>query len=225
MFNGNPGSDKPSKTGKARAYRIVLLFVLAAALLLTGASARDFQPAKAESTTVIPAGDKVDLTVVSDTAGGALSVSNEEMTMPQVGPTPTDTLVKLKDAGVPMISMGGMEIPLVAFSGMAVWALLNLILGILGVLLIVIGMVFRASRGRDMFEKFRSIALTLAIIAGAFGVIFFIVTENTKNLMVMFDETTIVNIIAFIVVLTAVWVAFRRKTAEEPEVDSLESCV
>ena len=243
----NDGVNKHLQTGKTGRRRIVLILILAASLLLTGAAAKDFHPdtASPDTARTALAGDKVDLTVVTDTVGGAVSVSNEIATMPQAGPTPIETLVKLKNAGVPVFTIGGAEVPLVAFSGMAAWALLNLVFGVLGVVIVMAFMLFRTRKhggrkhGRrkhdsarvDIFvneareeeqdgalKKIRFVARALAIAAGAFGAVFFIITENISSLMVMFDEWTRVNIIVFALILISIWVASHKEPSDDMDV-------
>jgi carbon starvation protein CstA len=139
------------------------------------------------------------------------------------------TINQLADAGVPILTIGGQEVPLVAFPGMSAWALLNLILAILGIIFTVVT-VFRMQvqkrREEDDFDyreegeekqSFRKHAWIIPAIALAvFGIIFFIRTEDMNALMVLlWDQWTIFNALAFVGVIIATKKALKEKDDEE----------
>jgi len=152
--------------------------------------------------------------------------------------TPQEVLEHLMESGVPIMSIGGLSIPLAAGAGLGnlVWALVNLILAIAGAFLAIVLVirVLRQKRGHngDIIEtsplcpspenedeerqkkrRFGWIALMIAM--GVLGVIVFILTEDMTRLMVLVDNWTIVNAIIFIVALVAYKFAFKRKKNED----------
>ena len=155
--------------------------------------------------------------------------------LPVAEESPNAALVKeLSDAGVPILTIGGQEVPLIAFPGMAAWALLNLILALIGIVIAIVS-VFRIRsqrvHGIEGIETFydedeeekakrRHIwVLPLAVLA-VFGIVFFMLTENMNNLIVLlWDQWTIVNAIAFAGVIIMARLAFKRKAEEEPDHD------
>ena len=91
-------------------------------------------------------------------------------------------LEEIKDAGVPTTRIGDGEVPLYGFSGMPVWALADLIMVILGILL-AISVVAKVLICKTCRVKWLILTIMGAIGMGAL----FILTQNVHNLMVFFD--------------------------------------
>jgi membrane protein implicated in regulation of membrane protease activity len=141
------------------------------------------------------------------------------------------TLDRLANAGVPIMNIGGQEVPLAALPGMSAWALLNLILSLLGIVFAVVT-VLRArdkkirdaegfdynAEGEEKQSLRRHIWLIPVIIFAVFGFAFFMVTENMNNLMVLlWDQWTIINIIAFAAVVVTTKLALKQDGDDEQE--------
>ena len=146
-------------------------------------------------------------------------------------PTPQKVLEVLMDAGLPTITLGGMNIPLTAGTELNhfVWALVNLMLAIAGVILaLVTGMRALWQRGREKraaesvyvpdgeedVKKRRPAWLALAGIMGIAGVILFLLTEDMTRLMVLVDNWTAFNVIIFALLVAASRFAFKREKEE-----------
>jgi uncharacterized repeat protein (TIGR02543 family) len=134
-------------------------------------------------------------------------------------------LGQLADAGVPIMTIGGQEVPLVAFPGVAAWALLNVVCAALGAVFVFITLLrVRAQKKleEDEFEYRgehegkqslrRHVWVIPAIILAVFGIIFFMITEDTNSLMVLlWDQWTIFNVAAFVGVIITTKKALENK--------------
>jgi hypothetical protein len=134
---------------------------------------------------------------------------------------PVKALGQLRDAGVPMLTLGGSEIPLFAGAGSDVWALLNLILCIIGVLLAIVtilrlinnrrydrdeeSLVYQDEDGDKKRQK--PVWVTMAIILSIAGAAVFILTQDMSSLMVLTDTWTILNAAILIVETAAIRLA------------------
>ncbi|MCL1853704.1 MAG: InlB B-repeat-containing protein [Peptococcaceae bacterium] len=121
----------------------------------------------------------------------------------------------IKESNVPVISIGNNEIPLVGLPGVMVWALVNLILCVLGVILAIITLnrVIIKKRQDDDNEKQRKTRKTFLIITAVLavaGVILFLLTEDMRNLMVLLDAWTIVSLVIFVAEIIGVVFVFKR---------------
>ena len=118
-------------------------------------------------------------------------------------------LEQIKEAGIPVITIGDMELPLAHGPGMNrhIWALLNLILAIAGAILAVILVirVFIRKRGESEYsdgdadtyddyedeeeekKKRRFFWIVITIIMGVTGLVVFFLTEDMTKLMVLVD--------------------------------------
>ena len=110
-----------------------------------------------------------------------------------------------------------------------VWALLNLIMAIIGVILAIITAIrtFGFKKQDDDTENQEQTeeekqqknqrfgGTIMVIVAGIAGIVLFFFTENTKYLMVLIDKWTIVNAIILIVGIVSYVFAFRRKRDEK----------
>jgi len=139
-------------------------------------------------------------------------------------------LNQLIDKGVPILNIGGQQIPLISLTGMSTWALINLILAVLGVFFTAVTTLRLRSHRKLEAERtapyspdkdrqsFRAYAwIVPAIIFSVFGVIIFMLTQNTNSLMVLFDRWTIVNTIAFIAVIITTKLALRQNNDRDFE--------
>ena len=139
----------------------------------------------------------------------------------------------IKEDGVPTISIGGLEIPLVSGPTMSqyVWALLNLILAIAGVILAIILLIKAFGHKRqndeeqyenesdedDTYTKGRVLWIVLSILLGIIGIIVFFITEDMTKLMVLVDRWTIVNAVIFILEVVGYVFSFKKKRNEDDE--------
>ncbi|MCL1846889.1 MAG: InlB B-repeat-containing protein [Coriobacteriia bacterium] len=153
----------------------------------------------------------------------------------------------LRQEGVPIFTIFGQEVPLHGGShNNMVWALVNLILAILGVILAIIWAI-RALllRKRDEDEdedeqagayaykemsyaqrteeeegkkkKIRPLWLVLALVMGVLGIVFFFITEDMRNLMVLVDNWTIVNAIIFVLEIVGMVFAFKKADKDDEQ--------
>jgi len=151
-------------------------------------------------------------------------------------PTPEEVLGHIMEAGLPTISVGGLNIPLAAGAGLShlVWALVNLMLAIAGAVLVIAAILRYKGHNGDIIEtsplcpedekqekKRRPGWLALLTVMGIVGVIVFVLTEDMTRLMVLVDNWTIVNAIVFVVALISYRFAFKRE--EEDEYDGEEA--
>ncbi|MCL1918563.1 MAG: InlB B-repeat-containing protein, partial [Peptococcaceae bacterium] len=148
-----------------------------------------------------------------------------------------ETLDQIKETTVPIAKIGGTEIPLTGLPGMAVWALVNLILCVLGIFVGVFA-IYRARQRKNEYQnpkdmeryqeigeqreeqhkrkQRRNILLITAIGMSILGVIVFMITENMMNLMVLVDYWTIVNAIIFAVeIIATVFIIKHKKDDDE----------
>jgi uncharacterized repeat protein (TIGR02543 family) len=137
---------------------------------------------------------------------------------------------------VPTYNIMNSEVPLEAGPlSNYVWALLNLILAALGILLAIITLLralIRRKREQDksaaganeeetrnkgeeeQTKRYRSIWLITALLMGIAGLIFFILTEDMTQLMVLTDKWTIGNALILIVEIICSFFSFKR--SKEP---------
>jgi uncharacterized repeat protein (TIGR02543 family) len=158
--------------------------------------------------------------------------------------TQEEALRQIRNAGVPTTTIGNKEVPLYGLDGTPVWALLNLILMIGGMILAVMVPVVALVRqsdykhnerkraaagenGRDDQEETRAIhrplMMILTIVLGAAGIAAFILTENMNNLMVILDRWTILMAVLFAAGVLATVFTFRRKKDDGDEYDAQEA--
>jgi heme/copper-type cytochrome/quinol oxidase subunit 2 len=149
--------------------------------------------------------------------------------------TQNPVLNEIVAAGVPVLSIGGMQIPLSGTTDSAVWALLNLIMCIAGAVLAVL-MLIRAAMlrrrkddrddGGDWYHdddeeekrrKARPIWLALTVLFAVVGVLFFALTEDMTLLMVLVDQWTIVNAIILLIEIISVRMIFRTRREDEEQ--------
>jgi hypothetical protein len=157
-----------------------------------------------------------------------------------------DTLEHMKGLGIPMWKIGGKEIPLRSGGMGNVWALLNLLLSILGVVGAVYVIVHRFFVRADQetvydYDEstadeygFAEISLVLesqesktkgltctilTAVVAALSVIIFLVVEDTQSLMVLTDRFTIPTLILLILEIVFAFFA-ERKLRGESEAES-----
>ena len=150
--------------------------------------------------------------------------------VPPPTPEPTPTNISPSE---PPVTISGKPVPLDDNEKPA-WALLNLILciagAILGVIMIVRAILRKKERERDEKEQYgyendengkqkqvyKKWLVVTAILAIA-GVIFFILTEDMRNPMVIIDRWTIVNLLIFVAEIVFYYLTFRKKDESEEE--------
>ena len=159
-----------------------------------------------------------------------------------------ETLEQMEEDGVPYVVIGDQEIPLYGFGYKTVWALLNLILAILGAviaILLVIGAFFKKKGENDEQEsaeesspstandddvysknkeeqqkKRRLLWRIVATVVGLLGIIVFLLTENMHYLMVFIDKWTILMVVlALADVVCAILVHVNKK---DPQKDNAQ---
>ena len=113
--------------------------------------------------------------------------------------TPDEVLSALKDEGVPIFNIGKNETPLFSKPGLPAWSQLNMILAFIGVTLAVSAL-FSSMRKKD--RGFRASEKTMKmlrwmVVIGAAGIVIFMLTQDTRNLIVLFDGWTVVHAVAF----------------------------
>jgi uncharacterized repeat protein (TIGR02543 family) len=132
------------------------------------------------------------------------------------------------------ISIDNAETPLAPFGGMA-WALVNLILALIGVALAIIMIIYAARRKRrereddayqdayvddeseTQYHKRRKAWLVTAIVMGVAGIVLFLLTEDTSRTMVLLDGWTIVNAVILVVEAIGMTLAVRRGKESDDE--------
>ena len=126
--------------------------------------------------------------------------------------TTEEILEILKEEGIGTINIGNLEIPLAAGSMNGfVWALLNLILVIAGVLFGITSVIRTPMNNvktnenylyENPYEKIKTktriVWLIISIATAVIGIIVFMLTENIKFPVVLTDKWTIVNFILFL---------------------------
>jgi hypothetical protein len=134
-------------------------------------------------------------------------------------------------------------VPLRAPTGFSAWALLNLILTILGILLVIYILIVAAKRRREDDEedensqntykyanedeedekkkKTRKLLLIIASILALLAVLLFILTEDMRLPMVWVDKWTIWQAIIFILEIVSARLAFHKKEEEDEEEEAL----
>ncbi|MDR0569624.1 MAG: InlB B-repeat-containing protein, partial [Clostridiales Family XIII bacterium] len=118
----------------------------------------------------------------------------------------------IDEAGIPLITMGNMPVPLYGIPGQPVWALLNLILAALTLLLSIYTLLYFLFRRRryeneDMQElgpytldvkEFRMFPGVLAILTGPLSILVFLLTEDMRFFMVIVDRWTLLMALLFV---------------------------
>jgi hypothetical protein len=199
------------------------------------------EPPGVEPPGTLPSGDSPNESPADVPQSGSEAMIGELTEPLGEKPTPEEVLSILKDAGVPTISIGGLQIPLSAGStNLPVWALVNLILAIAGIALAVFAVLRKRLRSReeddedydedvlyadaetteetdDEQPRKKPVWLILSVLLGLAGIILFLITEDMRNLMVLLDRWTIVNAIIFAAEIIAVRLVFKRKEDEKDE--------
>jgi hypothetical protein len=156
-------------------------------------------------------------------------------------PTPTTTVKEpmVMDEPVPVqendfiitgqSNVEDSRIPLFGFPGSLSWALANLIICIAGAILAGVTalrfmrkrrdvqdeQIFRDTEKEEDGRRRRPVWLILTIVFAVAGVILFILTQDMRNPMVVFDIWTIVNVAIFVAELIAIRLAFGKKDEEK----------
>ncbi|MDR0853532.1 MAG: InlB B-repeat-containing protein [Clostridiales Family XIII bacterium] len=138
------------------------------------------------------------------------------------------------DQGIPVLGIGESGVPLIAPAGFSAWAILNLILCAIGLILAIV-MFFHLFRrqlkrakeegkaadsfyGYDADEeqkRSRKIFMILSALLAVVGVVLFMLTEDMTLPMVLLDKWTIANAIILLVEIVAVKLTFKRLDEEE----------
>jgi len=153
---------------------------------------------------------------------------------------PMGDLEEIINSGVPLIGFGKMGVPLFAPPGAHAWALLNLILALLGLLYAVVNVlraVFRKRKEQKedgerlddlRFDnmnaeedkedrRLRPVWLTVSIAMGIIGILLFVLTQDMTQAMVLVDYWTLAHAIIFAIELIAVIFIFKRKEKKDDE--------
>ena len=107
-----------------------------------------------------------------------------------------DVFAMLEEGGVPIIRMGGLEVPLSAGTGMPVWAPINQILVTVGIVMVISSFIGFMKRRKKTGEKMNR-WLKIAALFAAAGAVVFALTQDTRHLMVLFDLWTPVSAAIF----------------------------
>ena len=177
----------------------------------------------------------------SDPTGGLTSEpipdSREEFTQDE--PTYEELFEIIEAEEIPLFTIMGTPIPL--FSGSIaseyVWALVNLILAIAGIILALITFLRiitqkrnekddehdqhegETAEEREKRKTRRWLWIVVTVIMGIVGLAVFLLTEDMTKLMVMVDYWTIVNAIIFILEVVSFAFAFKRAKGQDDEPD------
>jgi uncharacterized membrane protein len=106
-----------------------------------------------------------------------------------------------------------------------VWSLVNLVLGVVGLLLAVVMFfvsIFALQRKQDNSQnnpaggstnkpQYRTLLLVTALIMGIVGVVVFLLTEDMSRTMGWVDNWSIVNAIIFVIEIIAISLSFKFK--------------
>jgi Predicted membrane protein, hemolysin III homolog len=157
--------------------------------------------------------------------------------------TREEIVQEIKDAGVPTMTIGDNEVPLYGLPTAETWALINLICciagGILAIGMLVAALVRRKKKDEEenpdarssrseredeqRRKRVRPVWLLVSVILGIVGVIVFALTEDMNNVMVFFDNWTIVMaIILGVEIVGAVFTIKRDKKNDEDDSNELE---
>ena len=147
--------------------------------------------------------------------------------------TNEEALAIIMEEGIPSITIGGLQIPLIAGAKMRehIWALMNLIMALVGVILaavLLVKSIFKKRQKDDTYydynneddtniKKRRVIISIVTIALGIVGLIVFLLTEDMTKLMVLLDRWTIVNGIILLLEIIGSVIAFRGKKKEKDE--------
>ncbi|MCL2632207.1 MAG: InlB B-repeat-containing protein, partial [Coriobacteriia bacterium] len=110
--------------------------------------------------------------------------------------------------------------------GGAAWALINLLCAIAGILVaiaVIIRMIVAKRKEEDEETgeieqtKRRTIWIVLTVILAIVGIVFFILTEDMRNPMIMVDRWTIFNVIFLVLGIVTALLSFKSETTEEQE--------
>jgi len=137
-------------------------------------------------------------------------------------PTPIETFIRSVEEGdVPLIGVWNRIVPLYAPPHLPTWALLNLILSALGIIYAagaLLYVIFRKKHNEDEQEledephtTIRKKGLLIAAVMAFIGVILFVLTQDMRQIMILFDWWTIVHIIIFAIELIAIVHMIKRK--------------
>ena len=149
-----------------------------------------------------------------------------------------ETLTMLKDAGVPILILGNMEIPLFGPSWASTWALVNLILSMAGAILAIVitvrALLYRKKHGREDDEETELIEgglqldeisrtngkerkksrmgwFLISVMLAMASVLLFLLTQDIRNLMVLTDVWTIANAVILSAEIVAVSLIKKKK--------------
>jgi len=157
-------------------------------------------------------------------------------------PTIQEVLGHIMESGMPTINIGNLSVPLAPAQGLnhLVWALINLLLAVAGILL-AFGAVMRAigrrkqekdfaeieytNDGEDKQKKSRFGWLIILCVVAVVGIVVFLLTQDMTRLMVLVDNWTIVNAIIFAAALISNKFAFKHEEDEEDDEFSKEFSV
>ena len=150
---------------------------------------------------------------------------------------------RIYEQEVPRITIGGWEIPIFPPLGEGAWALLNLILSLLGVVFAIVcairAMLLRnrepeeamddedsdqsgeridnADKAEQRGKQYRVGWLAAMIILGIAGIFIFLITQDMKGIMVLVDIWTIVHAVIFVSEIISVSMAFKKGKEERQE--------
>lgn len=107
-------------------------------------------------------------------------------------------LQQIVEEGVPTMNIGDQEVPLHGGSNKEVWALVNLILAIVGLVLsaaVIISIVRKNKKEQESQNSFE----WLSVIVSLMGIVVFFITENMSKVMVLVDKWTLLSVALILV--------------------------
>jgi len=137
--------------------------------------------------------------------------------------TPIEAFIRSVEEGdVPLIGVWNRIVPLFAPPHLPTWALLNLIMSALGIIYAagaLLYVIFRKKYNEDEQEleedephtTIRKKGLLIAIVMAVIGVILFVLTQDMRNIMILFDWWTLIHMIIFLIEVVAIVHMIKRK--------------
>jgi hypothetical protein len=133
-----------------------------------------------------------------------------------------ETLSQLKERDVPIMAIGNLEVPLYGLPGFETWGFFTLLIALLSMILALVTLYTlwlerqngpgpeRAASAANARAAGRRKALRWASAAGgALAVLIFILVENPRDLMVLFDEWTPLLALVLAAQGALLWLSFR----------------
>jgi len=171
-------------------------------------------------------------------------LKEQDRVVAEIYPPQVESEVYVLPEDIPLIGIGNFGVMLFAPTGMPSWALLNLIMTILGLIYAAVVVIRAMIRRRKEEEKARELDdeefivssrtleeeeeervdkylrpgwLATALITAIIAVFLFLITQDMRTMMVLIDWWTLAHAIILVVEIIAVLFAFKKKRVEDEE--------